>query len=258
MRAFELIPAIDLKGGKCVRLQEGIASRSTEYSDDPVAMALHWEELGAKRLHLVDLDGAFSGAATHLKIAQSIFRALRIPVQFGGGLRTFEQIETILDLGADRAILGTVAVENPEIVETAVQRHPSAIIVGIDARKGKVTLRGWVDQTTVPAAELASRMKKFGVERVIYTDVARDGMLSGVNYDETENLCRQTGLKVIASGGVSSVEDVRALWERRACGIEGVILGRSLYDGKIDFGDLRAQLEMWGGSPEPPGAKRRI
>lgn len=258
MNTFELIPAIDLKGGKCVRLQEGIASRSTEYSDDPVAMALHWEELGAKRLHLVDLDGAFSGEAAHLKMAQSIFRALKIPVQFGGGLRTFEQIETILDLGADRAILGTIAVEDPVTVEKAVRQHPSRIVVGIDARKRKVALRGWVDQTTVPAAELAQRMKKLGVERVIYTDVARDGMLSGVNYKETENLCRETGLRVIASGGVSNVEDVRALWERRACGIEGVILGKALYDSKIDFGDLRAQLEMWGGSPEPPGAKRRI
>jgi phosphoribosylformimino-5-aminoimidazole carboxamide ribotide isomerase len=245
MSDFELIPAIDLKGGKCVRLQKGIASRSTEYGDDPVAMAFHWEELGAKRLHLVDLDGAFSGEAAHLKIAQSIFRALKIPVQFGGGLRTLDQIETILDLGADRAILGTVAVEDPVTVESAVRRHPSAIVVGIDAREGKVALRGWVDQTTVPAVQLAQRMKKLGVERVIYTDVARDGMLSGVNYEETENLCRETGLRVIASGGVSSVEDVHALWERRTCGIEAVILGKALYDKKIDFGDLSAQMLSW-------------
>jgi phosphoribosylformimino-5-aminoimidazole carboxamide ribotide isomerase len=245
MNEFELIPAVDLKGGKCVRLQEGMASRSTEYSSDPVAMALHWEALGATRLHLVDLDGAFSGQAAHLEIAKSIFRALKIPVQFGGGLRTLEQIETILDLGARRAILGTVAVDNPKVVEEAVRRHPEAIVVGIDARNGNVALRGWVDQTALTAAELALRMKKLGVPRVIYTDVARDGMLKGVNYQETENLCSETGIKVIASGGVSSIEDVREIWDRRACGIEGVILGRALYDKKIDFADLRAQMLCW-------------
>jgi len=242
---LELIPAVDLKGGKCVRLQEGIASRSTEYSDDPVSMALHWEQQGATRLHLVDLDGAFSGKAAHLEIAKSIFRSLKIPVQFGGGLRTLEQIETILELGAERAIVGTVAVDNPEVVEEAVRRHSAAIVVGIDARKGNVALRGWVDQTTLTAADLALRMKDLGVERVIYTDVARDGMLRGVNYQETEKLCRDTGIRVIASGGVSNIEDVRALWERRICGIEGVILGRALYDGKLDFSDLRAQMLGW-------------
>jgi phosphoribosylformimino-5-aminoimidazole carboxamide ribotide isomerase len=246
MTDFELIPAVDLKGGKCVRLQEGVASRATEYGNDPVAMALHWEELGAERLHLVDLDGAFSGAAAHLEIARAIFSSLKIPVEFGGGLRTLDQIETILNLGAERAILGTVAVDHPEIVAEAVKRFSSAsIVVGIDARQGKVALRGWVDVTTVAAAELALRMKDLGVERVIYTDVARDGMLSGVNYQETEALCRDAGIKVIASGGVTTVEDVRTLWERRQVGIEGVILGRALYDRKIDFTDLRAQLESW-------------
>ena len=245
MSLFELIPAVDLKGGKCVRLQEGVASRLTEYSNDPVAMALHWEALGATRLHLVDLDGAFSGAAAHLEIARSIFHALKIPVEFGGGLRTLEQIETILELGAERAILGTVAVDHPEIVAEAVRRHSSSIVVGIDAREGKVALRGWVDVTTMPAAELARQMKDLGVERVIYTDVARDGMLRGVNYQETETLCRDAGIRVIASGGVTAVEDVRALWERRECGIEGVILGRALYDRKLDFADLRAQVLSW-------------
>jgi phosphoribosylformimino-5-aminoimidazole carboxamide ribotide isomerase len=244
MSEFELIPAVDLKGGKCVRLQEGIASRSTEYGDDPVAMALHWENLGARRLHLVDLDGAFSGAAAHLEIARSIFQTLKIPVEFGGGLRTIDQIEKILELGAERAILGTVAVDHPEVVAEAVKRFSStSIVVGIDARKGKVALRGWVDVTTVAAAELARQMKDLGVERVIYTDVARDGMLSGVNYQETEALCRDAGIRVIASGGVTSVDDVRTLWGSRRSGIEGVILGRALYDRKIDFAELQAQLE---------------
>jgi len=242
---FEVIPAVDLKGGKCVRLREGIASLATEYSDDPVAVALHWEALGAARLHLVDLDGAFSGASAHLQIAESIFRKLKIPVQFGGGLRTLEQVERILSLGADRAILGTVAVDCPEIVEEAVRRHPSSIVVGIDAREGNIALRGWVDQTTIPAVELARRVKRLGVERVIYTDVARDGMLRGVNWEETERLSREAEIRVIASGGVSSLEDVRAIWERRAVGIEGVILGRALYDGKLDFGELRARVGSW-------------
>jgi phosphoribosylformimino-5-aminoimidazole carboxamide ribotide isomerase len=242
---LELIPAVDLKGGKCVRLQEGVASRSTEYSNDPVSMALHWEQQGATRLHLVDLDGAFSGKTAHLEIAKSIFHSLKIPVQFGGGLRALNQIETILELGAQRAIVGTIAVDDPQVVEEAVRRYPGAIVVGIDARKGNVALRGWVDQTKLTAVELALRMKDLGVERVIYTDVARDGMLRGVNYLETEKLCRDTGLRVIASGGVSNAEDVRALWERRISGIEGVILGRALYDGKLDFSDLRAQVLSW-------------
>ena len=242
---FEAIPAIDLKGGKCVRLQEGVASRATEYGSDPVSMALHWEAQGATRLHLVDLDGAFSGQAAHLEVAKSIFRTLKIPVQFGGGLRNLEQIETVLDLGAERAILGTVAVDHPEVVIEAVRRHPGSIVVGIDARNGKVALRGWVDQTSLTGVDLARRMKSLGIQRVIYTDVARDGMLSGVNFEETEALCREAGIKVIASGGVSKTEDVRILWEKRACGIEGVILGKALYDQKIHFSDLRDQMRSW-------------
>jgi phosphoribosylformimino-5-aminoimidazole carboxamide ribotide isomerase len=242
---FELIPAVDLKGGKCVRLQEGVASKSTEYGSDPAAMARHWEEQGAARLHLVDLDGAFSGNAAHLEIAKAIFKSLKIPVQFGGGLRTLDQVETILGLGAKRAIIGTAAVDDPGMVEEAVRRHSSAIVVGIDARQGKVALRGWVDQTVLTGVELAARMKNLGVERVIYTDVARDGMLRGVNVDETEKLCRETGMKIIASGGVSSANDVRAIWEKRAIGIEGVILGRALYDKKIDFFELNNQMLTW-------------
>jgi phosphoribosylformimino-5-aminoimidazole carboxamide ribotide isomerase len=242
---FELIPAIDLKSGKCVRLQEGIASRATEYGSDPIAMAAHWEAQGARWLHLVDLDGAFSGRAVHLDIARSIFQTVKIPVQFGGGLRTLDQVETILKIGAARAILGTVAIEHPEIVEAAARLFPEAVVVGIDARKGNVALRGWVEQTAVTAAELARRMKNLGINRVIYTDVARDGMLSGVNLEETENLCRASGIRVIASGGVSSSDDVRKIWERRACGIEGVILGMALYERKIDFRELQKQMTSW-------------
>jgi phosphoribosylformimino-5-aminoimidazole carboxamide ribotide isomerase len=246
--SFEVIPAIDLKGGKCVRLQEGIASRSTEYSDNPLSMAIYWQEQGATRLHLVDLDGAFRGEMAHLAVAKSIFQALAIPVQFGGGLRTLDQIKQVLDLGADRVILGTAAVEHPELVEEAVKLYPHAIVTGIDARNGRVTLRGWLDQTTHSAIDLALQMKNLGLERVIYTDVSRDGMLTGVNVDETERLSREAGIKVIASGGVSDEKDVRKLWERRAAGIEGAIMGRSLYEKKIHLKALLRNISLWQAS----------
>ncbi len=242
---FELIPAIDLKGGKCVRLQEGMLSRATEYSDDPLAMALHWQQQGARRLHLVDLDGAFSGRPAHLDLIRSIFRQLKIPVQFGGGLRTIEQVGSILDLGADRAILGTVAVEKPEIVTEAVRQYGDAIIVGIDARAGYVALRGWVDQSAVTALDLALNMKDLGAGRIVFTDVSRDGMMRGANIEATELLARGAGIPVIASGGISGPEDVRALWERRQSGIEGVILGRALYEGKLDYCELAARVSSW-------------
>jgi phosphoribosylformimino-5-aminoimidazole carboxamide ribotide isomerase len=245
---FEVIPAIDLKGGKCVRLQEGVASRVTEYSDDPLSMAIHWQEQGATRLHLVDLDGAFRGEIAHLSVARSIFESLSIPVQFGGGLRTLDQIKQVLDLGADRVILGTVAVEHPELIEEAVKLRPHAIVAGIDARNGRVALRGWVNQTTHTAVSLALQMKNMGLERVIYTDVSRDGMLTGVNVVETERLSRDAGIKVIASGGVSGEKDVRKLWERRAAGIEGAILGRSLYEKKINLKALLRTISLWQAS----------
>lgn len=242
---FELIPAIDMKGGKCVRLEEGNASRAKEYGDDPLAMALHWQEQGAGRLHLVDLDGAFSGAGPHLPVAAAIFRSLRIPVQFGGGLRTLEQIGKILELGAQRAIVGTTAITHPEILEEAVKRWPGALAVAIDARGGMAAVRGWVDKSGVSALELAGRVREAGVDRVIYTDVSRDGMLRGINLEETENLARQSGLSVIASGGVAGEEDVRGLWDRRRAGIEGVILGRALYEGRLDLRSISSELDSW-------------
>ncbi len=245
MTMFELIPAIDLKGGKCVRLREGDAASATEYGDDPVAIALRWQEQGAARLHVVDLDGAFGGDARHASLARSLFAALRIPVQFGGGLRTLQQIERILALGADRVVVGTVALEQPDIVEEAVRLHGAAVAVGIDARGGRVAVRGWVEQSSRSALDLARRMGAIGVERIIYTDIARDGMLTGVNVAETAAVARQSGLKVIASGGVAGTTDVRGLWELRDAGIEGVILGRALYERKVDFMKLREELQGW-------------
>lgn len=244
---FQVIPAIDMKGGRCVRLEEGDASRLREYGDDPLAMALHWQEQGAERLHLVDLDGAFSGEGPHLQVAAAIFRTLRIPVQYGGGLRTLEQIGRILDLGARRAIVGTAAITDPQVLEEAVKRWRGSLAVAIDARAGVVAVRGWVDQSNVSALELAERVRMIGIERVIYTDVSRDGTFRGVNVEETETLARRSGLKVIASGGVTTADDVYELWRRRQSGIEGVILGRALYEKRLDFRHVQSQLTSWQG-----------
>jgi len=246
MLDFDLIPAIDLKGGKCVRLRQGDAAQATEYSDDPVAVAVEWEQQGATRLHLVDLDGAFSGSTVHREIARAIFRALKIPVQFGGGIRTLDQVDRILALGAARVIVGTVAVEQPDVVEAAVRQYGSAIMVGVDARGSTAALRGWVAQSRVSVLDLTRTMKGIGVERIVYTDICRDGLLGGVNVDATEKLARKTGIRVIASGGVSGIQDVRDLWERRAAGIEGVILGRALYDKTVNFRELAASVAQWG------------
>jgi phosphoribosylformimino-5-aminoimidazole carboxamide ribotide isomerase len=242
---FEVIPAIDMKDGRCVRLEEGDASRVREYGNDPLAMALYWQEQGAGRLHLVDLDGAFSGGGPHLQVAAAIFRTLRIPVQFGGGLRTLEQIGRILDLGARRAIVGTTAITDPRVLEEALKRWPGSLAVAIDAREGIVALRGWVDQSGVSALELAERVRLIGVERVIYTDVSRDGTFRGVNVEETETLARRSGLKVIASGGATTSEDIYELWRRRQAGIEGVVLGRALYEKRLDFRRVKSQLALW-------------
>jgi phosphoribosylformimino-5-aminoimidazole carboxamide ribotide isomerase len=242
---FDLIPAIDMKGGKCVRLEEGDAARMREYGDDPLGMALHWQEQGALRLHLVDLDGAFSGGGPHLHVAATIFKTLHIPVQYGGGLRTLEQITRVLDLGAERVIVGTAAITHPEILAESLKRWPDALVVAIDARGGVVAVRGWVDRSGVSALDLAGRVKEIGVERVIYTDVARDGTFRGVNVEETETLARRSGLKVIASGGVTALADVRELWERRQSGIEGVILGRALYEGRLDFRNITSEIASW-------------
>ncbi len=248
-----MIPAIDLKGGKCVRLQEGVAERVTEYSDDPVTMALAWEEQGATRLHLVDLDGAFSGTSVHLEVARAIFRSLKVPVQFGGGIRSLEHVDRILNLGADRVVLGTVAVEHPEIVEEAARKYGASIVIGIDARNGKVASRGWIEQTSLSALDLAKRMGSIGVLRIIYTDVSRDGMLRGVNFRETEELAREAGIRVIASGGVAGLDDIRELWRRRESGIEGVILGRALYDKRLDFREtVEALKALYAGEENHP------
>ena len=237
-----VFPAIDLRRGKCVRLRQGRLEAETVFSDDPVAMAEHWASQGAEWLHVVNLDGAFGQASSNLRVVEEITAVVGIPIQFGGGLRTMADIEGALELGLTRVILGTVAVKEPSLVAEAVQRFgANRIVVGIDARKGKAATHGWQEISSLAATELALRVKELGVERVVYTDIARDGMLSGVNVEATRELAQRTGLKVIASGGVSSLDDLRRLKEAEASGVEGVIIGQALYSGALE---LREAIEL--------------
>lgn len=239
---MHILPAIDLKHGKCVRLRQGAKDSATVYGDDPRAMALRWRDEGATILHLVNLDGAFDDAdAENLRAAEQIVTALDIPVQFGGGVRTAAQAATLFDLGMARVILGTVAVEKPELVGELVARYGAArIVVGIDARDGNVLTHGWETDTAQPVIETARAMAALGVERIIYTDVSRDGMLIGVNVESTAELARESGLKIIASGGIGSLDDIRALRAVADAGIEGCIVGKALYEARFTLGEAMA------------------
>ncbi|EAU53895.1 1-(5-phosphoribosyl)-5-[(5-phosphoribosylamino)methylideneamino]imidazole-4-carboxamide isomerase [Mariprofundus ferrooxydans] len=233
--SFELIPAIDLKGGHCVRLKQGRMDDATDYGDDPAAMALHWQRLGARRMHVVDLDGAFAGKPANREAIRAICEALTIPVQLGGGLRDLSMIEGTLNLGVERVILGSVAVSNPSLVEEACKAFPGRVCVGIDAKAGMVAVHGWDDVTDVSAVNLARQFEDAGVSAIIYTDISRDGMLSGPNIEETANLARAVSIPVIVSGGVATMADVTACAAHVADGICGAITGRAIYEGTLDF-----------------------
>ncbi|MDQ6986423.1 MAG: 1-(5-phosphoribosyl)-5-[(5-phosphoribosylamino)methylideneamino]imidazole-4-carboxamide isomerase [Mariprofundaceae bacterium] len=233
--SFELIPAIDLKGGHCVRLKQGRMDDATDYGDDPAAMAAHWQNLGATRLHVVDLDGAFAGKPANKSAIQGICAALDIPVQLGGGLRDLSMIEGMLELGVQRVILGSIAVSNPPLVSAACRAFPGCICVGIDAKSGMVAVHGWDDVTDVTAIDLAKRFENDGVSAIIYTDIARDGMLSGPNIEETVALARCVSIPVIVSGGIARIDDITACATHRQDGICGAITGRAIYEGTIDF-----------------------
>jgi phosphoribosylformimino-5-aminoimidazole carboxamide ribotide isomerase len=228
-----IIPAIDLKAGRCVRLYQGDMNQATVYSDDPVATALRWQSEGAERLHVVDLDGAVSGARVNTVVIEQICQALAIPVQAGGGIRDLGAVERLLSRGVGRVILGTVAYRQPEIVVEACQHFPGRITVGIDARGGKVAVQGWTEATELAASELAKRCAGMGVSEVVYTDIARDGTEQGVNIEATLALARSVSLPIIASGGVASVHDIERLVPLASEGIAGVIVGRALYTGAI-------------------------
>ena len=234
---MEVIPSIDLKGGRCVRLYQGDYKRETVFSDDPVGTARQWESLGAPRLHLIDLDGAAKGEPCHLKAISEIAGALKIPVQVGGGIRQIEVIRRLLKKGVQRVILGTVAVENPVLVKEACQQYGEAIIVGIDAREGYVATQGWQKKTTITALALIQQMITLGARRFIYTDILRDGTLTQPNFEAIAELVKETSLPIIASGGVTSISHLRKL---NQLGVEGAIIGRALYTGDIKLEEALA------------------
>jgi phosphoribosylformimino-5-aminoimidazole carboxamide ribotide isomerase len=230
-----VIPAIDLKDGKCVRLEQGLMEKDTVYSENPAAMARHWQEEGGELLHLVDLDGAFAGVPKNRAVIREIIDAVEIPTELGGGIRDLATIEAYLELGIDRVILGTVAKENPALVGEACRHFPGRILVGIDAKNGKVAVRGWAEVTEKLAIDLAREMEDFGVSAIIYTDIARDGMMQGPNLEATKTLAEAISIPVIASGGVSSLEDIRSLLAIESAGVEGVITGKAIYTGSLNL-----------------------
>ncbi len=229
-----IIPAIDLKDGKCVRLKQGRMEDDTVFSDDPVATAQHWVNEGARRLHLVDLNGAFAGTPIHKPVVEAIAKAQpELPIQIGGGIRSLETIEHYLDLGVSFVIIGTKAVQEPEFVEQACKQFAGHIIVGIDAKDGMVATDGRANVTNVKATDLAKRFADAGVSSIVYTDIARDGMMQGVNVEQTVHLAQYSGLPVIASGGVTNLDDVRLL--KGQPGILGAITGRAIYEGSLSL-----------------------
>ena len=228
-----VFPAIDLKDGACVRLRQGDMDRATVFNDDPAAQALSFEKAGFEWLHLVDLNGAFEGRSANAPAIQSILSSINIPVQLGGGIRTLDGVESWISSGITRVILGTVAVRNPALVIEAAKSFPEKIAVGIDARDGKVTVEGWAEASTLDSVDLAKRFEDAGVAAIIFTDIARDGMMQGVNVEATAALAKAVSIPVIASGGVNGVDDVTRLRASDAS-ISGVVIGRALYDGRID------------------------
>ncbi|HUL12934.1 MAG TPA: 1-(5-phosphoribosyl)-5-[(5-phosphoribosylamino)methylideneamino]imidazole-4-carboxamide isomerase [Methylococcaceae bacterium] len=241
-----LIPAIDLKDGKCVRLRQGRMDEDTVFSDDPVAVAGKWVAEGAKRLHLVDLDGAFAGVPRNAEIIHAIREAYPdVQIQAGGGIRDEDTIQGYLDTGVDYVIIGTKAVSAPHFVSDVCAEFPNHIIVGLDARDGKVAIDGWSKLSHHDVIDLAQKFEDDGVEAIVYTDISRDGMMGGVNIEATARLARSIRIPVIASGGISCIEDVRALAELVADGVIGAITGRAIYEGTLDFAEGRKLAESF-------------
>jgi len=235
--AMQIIPAIDLLDGQCVRLHQGDYDQVTRFSSDPVAQALDWQGQGAERLHLVDLDGARTGQPVNDQVIKAITAALSIPVQLGGGVRTAERAEELLASGLDRVILGTVAIEKPDLVDALASRHPGRVVVGIDAKDGLVATRGWIETSTVQATDLARRFAASGVAAIISTDIATDGTLAGPNLEALRAMAEASSVPVIASGGIGTLEDILSLLTIAPLGVNGVIVGRALYDGTVNLGE---------------------
>jgi phosphoribosylformimino-5-aminoimidazole carboxamide ribotide isomerase len=244
-----IIPAIDLKDGKCVRLRQGRMDDSTVFSDDPVDMAAKWVDAGCRRLHLVDLNGAFAGEPVNGEIVREIAKAYpNLPIQIGGGIRSAETIEAYLNAGVSYVIIGTKAVKEPQFVTDMCKAFPGNIIVGLDAQEGRVAIDGWAEVTDVMAVDLAKRFRDDGVSSIVYTDIARDGMMQGVNVEATVDLAVQGGIPVIASGGVTNIDDIRALAEVADQGILGAITGRAIYEGTLDVAEAQTLSDSLTGN----------
>lgn len=240
---MQLIPAIDLKNGQCVRLKQGLMEQATVFSDSPAQMAAHWHQQGARRLHLVDLDGAFAGEPKNFPAIKEILAAVaqHIPVQLGGGIRDLQTIEKYLSLGLNDVIIGTAAVKNPAFVREACREFAGHIIVGLDAKDGMVAIDGWATVTEYHVIDLSKQFEDDGVNSIIYTDIGRDGMMSGVNIEATVKLAQAVNIPIIASGGLTNLDDVRALCAVAKQGVAGAITGRAIYEGSIQF-DQAQQL----------------
>lgn len=243
---MEIIPAIDLKGGKCVRLEQGKMDKDTVFSDDPVAVAKKWEAKGAARLHLVDLDGAFKGEPANMAVIEAIVDAVNIPVQLGGGIRDMKTIDDYVAIGVDRLILGTIAQKTPQFVSKACDIYHGRIVVGIDAKDGKVAIKGWAEVTSKKALELAADYEDYGVAAIIYTDISKDGMMQGPNIEATREIAASVDIPVIASGGVSSLKDIENLLPLEKDGVEGVITGKAIYTGALDLEEAIALTKGTG------------
>ena len=232
---MQLYPAIDMKNGQCVRLRQGAFKDITIYSDAPEKVAAHWQEKGASFLHLVDLDGALAGYSVNEEVIRRIADTVSIPIEIGGGIRSKEAVERMLDLGVRRVIIGTKAAEHPEFLRDMVRTFgEEAIVAGVDAKDGMVAVEGWEKVSSLTASDLCLTMKEYGVRHIVYTDISRDGMLSGPNVEATRKLTEETGLDIIASGGVSCMEDLKCLHES---GIRGAIIGKALYENRIDLAE---------------------
>ena len=239
-----IIPAIDLKDGKCVRLEQGLMDKDTIFNDNPAAQALEWQNQGAELLHIVDLDGAFAGEPKNKAAIESILKAINIPAQLGGGIRDLATIEAYLSMGLSRVIIGTAAQRNPELVKEACKKFPGRIVVGIDAKNGQVAVQGWAEVTDITAVELARKFEDCGVTAIIYTDISRDGMLQGPNLEATKALAEAVAIPVIASGGVSSLADIENLLAIEQSGISGVITGKAVYTGAIRLAEAIALTKI--------------
>lgn len=237
-----LFPAIDLKQGECVRLKLGDMDQATVYNTDPAAQALQFEEQGFEYLHMVDLDGAFAGESRNGEAVDAILKAVSFPVQLGGGIRRLDQIEAWLEKGLARVILGTVAVRDPDLVREAGRLFPGSVAVGIDAKGGKVAVEGWAETSELTAIDLASKFEDAGIAAIIYTDIDRDGILTGINWPSTLELANSVNIPVIASGGLASMDDISQMTKPEYSILEGAISGRALYDGRIDAGEALAVL----------------